>query len=273
MDSLTPEVILSQYETRPRALSPEFVANIPWSEVSRHPLDPQWIPVLRYMRNIEKLTEVYFEELRRTPTLKEPVVKRFMERWNEEEAQHGDLLNRFLNEAGVPSESDWYQGVRGEISWKYKAQSRVYSALTYLFGHNFSAVHMLWGAINEMTTLQGYKQLGRLSAHPVLQQLLNGIMQEEATHIYFYFNLAQVKLANSSFAQGLSRWILERFWGPVGTGIRPEAETHEITRTLFSGDALRKIDRHVNQKVASLPGFSGFKKVTETIQMLTYSFA
>src|SRR5436190_23926035 len=101
MENQTPEDILCQYEARPRALSNEFVAKIPWSEVSKYPLDPRWIPVLRYMRNIEKLTEVYFEELRRTPTLKDPVVRRFMERWNEEEAQHGDLLNRFLTEAGV----------------------------------------------------------------------------------------------------------------------------------------------------------------------------
>ena len=37
---------------------------------------------------------------------------------------------------------------------------------------DFVAVHMTWGAINELSTLTGYYQLIRRSSHPVLHQML-----------------------------------------------------------------------------------------------------
>ncbi len=52
------------------------------------------------MRDIESFTELYYRELLRTPTGKDPVIRKFMDRWNEEEAEYGNLINRFLNEAG-----------------------------------------------------------------------------------------------------------------------------------------------------------------------------
>src|SRR5215831_16008328 len=154
----TPQDVLHDYETRSRALTPEFVSRIPWSEIRRYPLDERFLPVLVYMRDVERFTEVYFEELRRTPTGKDPTIRRFMERWNAEEAQHGELLNRFLGEAGMPSDPQWYEKVKAEIPFRYKFENRLYGAVTKLFGKNFSATHMVWGAINELTTLQGYRR-------------------------------------------------------------------------------------------------------------------
>ena len=54
-----------------------------------------------------------------------------------------------------------------------------------MFGRHFSGVHMVWGAINEMTTLQGYRRLWKLAGHPVLEQLLRAIAQEEQFTLIF----------------------------------------------------------------------------------------
>ena len=50
-----------------------------------HPLDKRLVPVLLYMRDVETLTDMYHRELRRTPTGRDPVISKFMERWGIEE--------------------------------------------------------------------------------------------------------------------------------------------------------------------------------------------
>lgn len=262
----TPEAILHEYESRPRALSTEFVRNISWSEVSRFPLSTRFIPVLTYMRNVEKLTEIYFRELAYSSTGKDPVVRRFMARWNEEEAQHGDLIERFLREAGYPSGADWFSVVKRQIPKSYFWEGRVYGLLSRCLAQPFSAIHMTWGAINELSTLQAYRRLIELADHPVLTALLKGIMQEESTHIYFYFNLARFKLERSGFSRSLARRVVERFWRPVGYGIRPNHESDLVMGALFSGETgMAAVSKHVNDKISQLPGFLGFNAVTQRI--------
>jgi hypothetical protein len=40
--------------------------------------------------------------------------------------------------------------------------------LTNLVGRKFTATHMTFGAIHEMSTAQGYRRLINLAGHPVL---------------------------------------------------------------------------------------------------------
>ena len=103
----TDKDVLDWYERQPRALTREFVDNIPWRDISNHALNAAFIPVLIYMRDVEYFTDIYYRELMRTPTGKDPVIKRFMDRWSVEENQHGELLNRFLAEAGIPTSERW----------------------------------------------------------------------------------------------------------------------------------------------------------------------
>jgi hypothetical protein len=60
--------VLNWYEKQPRSLTPEFISTIPWHEVKNYPLDKKLVPVLRYMRDVEVLTEMYHEQMQRTPT-------------------------------------------------------------------------------------------------------------------------------------------------------------------------------------------------------------
>ena len=43
--------------------------------------------------------------------------------------------------------------------------------------------------------MNAYRRLSDLADHPVLEQLLIGIVQEESIHSSFYWNVARVKLA------------------------------------------------------------------------------
>ena len=90
----TDKEVLDWYERQPRALSKEYVAGIKWNEIKNHPINPAFLPVLVYMRDIEYFTDMYYQELRRTPTGKDPIIRKFMDRWSIEELHHGNLLNR-----------------------------------------------------------------------------------------------------------------------------------------------------------------------------------
>lgn len=125
---------------------------------------------------------------------------------------------------------------------------------------------MVWGAINEITTLQAYRRLSDLAQHPVLKTLLEAIIQEEAIHSSFYWNLARVKLSQTKFSRDLARFIIGRFWSPVGQGAKPEQDTNYVVATLFRGPGgLEFFDRTVASRIARLPGFSGFTALSEKV--------
>lgn len=262
----TEKEVLDWYESQPRALDAEFTRDFPWDEVSKHRLDPSFVPVLRYMRDVESYTEVYYRELRRTPTGKDPLIRRFMERWGVEEEDHASALNRFLMEAGVPTSERWRDEARASIPMRYTVESYATSLVTNLFGKSFSGTHMVWGAINELTTLQGYRRLWQSAEHPVLERLLRAIAREESAHAKFYWSLARLRLERSPIARELARFVVRRFWGPVGRGAKPQAETDYLIRTLFGGrDGVEWFDKQVTRRIESLPGLSELKAITDKI--------
>jgi len=44
-------------------------------------------------------------------------------------------------------------------------------------------------------------------------------MKQEGRHIDFYATQARTRLSDSRAAQRLTRWALDHFWSPVGTGV------------------------------------------------------
>jgi rubrerythrin len=262
----TKQDVLNWYEKQPRTLTPEFVANIPWDTIKDYPLDPKFVPVLLYMRDVESLTDMYYRELRRTPTGRDPVISKFMERWSVEEQTHGNLLDRFLNEAGFATEENWQTRVRQTVSSVYNLNSYLITSLTNLIGKKFTATHMTFGAIHEMSTTQAYRRLSELADHPVLTHILNGIIREESAHTQFYRNVARIELRASTFAQKTARFVVEHFWQPVGQGAKPRQQTEYTIATLFGGtDGVKWAEKTVSDRLRQLPGFADLTKIMETV--------
>jgi len=262
----TKREVLEWYERQPRTLTDEFISNINWKDVKNYELDEKFVPVLLYMRDVEILTDMYYREMRRTPTGKDIYISKFMERWSIEETTHGDIINRFLNESGIETGAKWKEQVHKSVSLFYKANAYLVSLLTNLIGEKFTATHMTFGAIHEMSTGQAYRRLMKMANHPVLTEILTAIMREESAHTRFYANVAQIELKQSKFAQKVSRFIVNKFWTPVGQGSKPKKETEQTISTLFGNDeGANWIDRNVTQKIQSFPGFDGVTKITDTI--------
>jgi len=262
----TDKEVLDWYERQPRALSKEYVNSLRWNEIKNYPLNPAFVPVLIYMRDIEYFTDMYYQELLRTPTGRDPIIRKFMERWSIEELHHGNLLNRFLEEAGFPTGKNWQAEATRKIPKGYMVGSFIVNHAVRPFGRHFHGAHMVWGAINEITAMQAYRRLSDLAGHPVLKQLLLGVVQEESIHSSFYWNVARVKLAETKLSRSLARFVIGKFWTPVGQGAKPEDETSYVMATLFPGkDGLELFDRKIGGRIERLPGFLGFKGLTERI--------
>jgi hypothetical protein len=125
---------------------------------------------------------------------------------------------------------------------------------------------MVWGAINEITTLQGYRRLAELAGHPVLTKLLSGIMQEESIHSNFYWSIARLKLANGTFSRRVARFMVDKFWAPVGQGPKTAHETNYVIAALFRGPSgLEVLNKTVTGRIQRLPGFNGFNTITDRV--------
>lgn len=262
----TDKDVLDWYERQPSAVTKEFIDRIPWGDVSNYALNPAFVPVLIYMRDIEYFTDMYYHELLRTPTGKDPIIKKFMDRWRVEEDGHANLLNRFLNEAGIPTSGKWRAEAKAKIPWSYTINTNLMYWAVKPFGKYFHGAHMAWGAINEITAMHGYRNLSELAGHPVLKTVLNAIIQEESTHSRFYWNVARIKLSQTKLSRDLARFSIRRFWAPVGTGPKPASEANQILWILFNGSrGLDVFERTVGRSTERLPGFKGFKALTERV--------
>ncbi|HEY2387229.1 MAG TPA: ferritin-like domain-containing protein [Candidatus Binatia bacterium] len=238
---------LDAYTSRSRALD---LSDIDWSEVARHPLPPEAVRTLRYMQDIETHTIVYLRTLLSTRAIDDPEVATFLACWLYEETFHGRALARFLEAAGA----DIVQRTRSMRPWRERLEVVLTSALARTWP-DFCGVHMAWGAINELTTLTGYQRLAAIADHPILSEILRRIIRDESRHFFFYYRQAALRLRRPR-AGRVARFLVERFWGPVGTGVQPASETRFLASYLFSGAEGRAAARRVDEHIRQLPGFA-----------------
>jgi rubrerythrin len=254
------------------------LSDIPWDRVRDVALTSAEIRCLRYMMDIESYTVVFLRDILATPAALDADVTAFLSCWNYEEYWHGEAFSRLLGEAGVPvapdreevSHDSAYPSRQARSQWiRRRMGTRGYiSHMATLFGsavasQDFVGVHMTWGAVNELTTLTAYHRMIAKTGNTTLVRLLQTIIKQERRHFAFYRAQSRMRLARSARARRLVRWSLERLWAPVGTGIRPQAETDFVVNYLFNDPdgvvALGEMD----STIAVLPGLDGTRYLTE----------
>jgi hypothetical protein len=249
-----PAFDLDTYVERSRAVD---LSAIDWALVPRHPVPPETIRTLRFMQDIESHTIIYLRALLATRAIDDPEVATFLACWVYEETFHGIALSRFLEAAGAPV------GPRPTPRGQESLAKRLEAAATAMVSKawpDFCAVHMTWGAINELTTLTGYRRLALVSPHPVLTDLLDRIVLDESRHFFFYYRQAETRMQGRAAAR-IARILVDRFWAPVGSGVQPDDELRFLATYLFAGPEGRAAARKVDDTIRRLPGF-------ETVRLL-----
>lgn len=253
METAATPLDVDAFADRSRALD---LTGLDWKAIPDRPLSPLAIRALDYMQDVESHTIVYQRELASTRALDDPRIATFLACWLFEETHHGRALRRFLAAAGhpVPERGRWRRP-RAEV-----LKDRLV-ALVARAWPDFLAVHMTWGALNELSALVGYRRLARIEGHPVLDDLLHRIMRDESRHFAFYFAEASRRLARPATAR-LTRALVDRFWAPVGSDVRSAEDTLFLARYLFGGPAGREAARRIDATIQRLPGFSDAQPVS-----------
>ena len=246
---------------------------VQWGRIRDTALPVAEARCLAYMMDIESHTVVFMRDLLATRAAFEPDVTAFLSCWVYEELWHGEAISRFLGEAGYelepdheqvwedepyPSRTERNRWIRRRLGAKGYA-SHVGTLLAAALFKDFVAVHMTWGAVNELTTLSGYGRLIARTEHPVLIDVLERIIKDERRHFAFYRAQARMRLARSEEARRLVRWSLRQLWAPVGTGVRPQRETDFLVATLFGDAAGRAAAEEMDATIQELPGLSSLR--------------
>jgi hypothetical protein len=262
------------------------LSGVAWDRVGDHPVSEAEARCLAYMMDIETHTVIFLRDLLATPAAFEPDVTAFLSCWVYEELWHGEAFSRFLGEAGyvLPPDGErvWedapYPSRSARNSWlRRKIGAKGYTSHLATLGaaalvKEFVALHMTWGAVNELSTLTGYQRVIAKTQHPVLIDLLTRIIKDERRHFAFYRAQARMRLARSRKARKVTRWALEHLWAPVGTGVRPQHETDFAVAWVFGDEDGRKAAAEMDGTLGELPGLAGMRiardALTETLRRI-----
>jgi hypothetical protein len=256
------------------------LSGVEWEAIPDHPLADGDVMCLHYMMDIETHTVIYLRDLLATRAARDPYVTAFLSCWVYEELWHGEAFSDFLRlyDVEVPAEPRIPDGsapmpTRPRRTARLRERMGVGhqlflipSMLGSLVLRDFVALHMTWGAINELTTLTAYHQLMRRCPHPVLHQMLRKIIQDERRHFAFYRAQAKARLTDNRRAAKVVRRALQAFWTPVGAGVKNDEEVDALALYLFGDspvgrDAIREIDA----TIAGLPGLGGLTLLEDVL--------
>ena len=263
-----------------RASKKVELSDLSWDRIGDHPVTVAEARCLAYMMDIESHTVIFLRDLLATRAAFEPDITAFLSCWVYEELWHGEAFSRFLGEAGFATEPDdersrWddpYPSKVGRNSWiRRKMGAKGYAAhigtlLGSAFVKEFPALHMAWGAVNEFSTLTGYHRLIAKTQHPVMIDLLERVIKDERRHYAFYRNQAVLRLERSPRARRVVRWAMEHVWAPVGTGVRPQAETDFVVAYLMGDEDGFEVATAMDETISEIPGLENTHLIADSVR-------
>ena len=244
---------IEEFKSRARALPLE---GIDFDAFRDQPLDESTLRCLRSIHDVEHHTICYLRDVLVTDAHKDHELTTFMALWAFEEFWHGEALGQVLEAHHEPGSNERVPALRLAKSRFDRMRPMMTIAASAATKH-VPAVHMTWGAINEWTTQAVYARVATKAGHPMLSELLDRIRRQEGKHIDFYATQARARLEVSGKAQRMTRFALDKFWKPVGSGVIPDGEMRHMSGYLFGDDEGRKATARIDRNVDRLPGLGG----------------
>jgi hypothetical protein len=254
------------------------LSEIEWDGIPNHSLTDGDVMCLHYMMDIETHTVIYLRDLLATRAAEDPQITAFLSCWVYEELWHGEAFSDFLRLYGIeepieprlpdgrrplPTRANRWRDIRVSVGVG-NGFGIVPTMIGSALARDFVAIHMMWGAVNELTTLTGYYALIRRSDHPVLHQLLRKVIQDERRHFAFYRAQAKARMERSRGARMMVRWVMKNLWTPVGAGVKSEEQVDALGLYLFGdGPEGREHAIGIDKTIAAVPGLEGLTLIQD----------
>ncbi len=238
------------------------ISDIDLTQAAKYPLSAAEIRSLTYMMDIESHTIVYLRSILSTCAIEDPDTTAFLSCWAYEEHFHGRTIGQFLAANGIAHSRDRLVEVQQATSYKEWLKDMGASLICQCSRH-FHAAYLTYGAISELSTLEGYGVIARRTENPVLAEIMRRLAKDERRHFSFYYNKARIRLQHRN-AQRLTTFIIKHFWLPVGGGVKPDAEVDWILSFILGDPMGVEIAARIDQTIAKLPGLSWFDRMTRS---------
>ncbi len=238
------------------------ISDLDLAEAARHPVSEEEIRALTYMTDIESHTIVYLRAILNTCAIEDPQTTAFLSCWAYEEFFHGYTLRQFLNAVGVAISATRIAEVQKASSF-FEWLKELGSSVLCRFSAHFHAAYLTYGAISELSTLEGYGVLASRTQNPVLREIVRRLAKDERRHFSFYYNKARLHL-HSRNAQRLTSFIIRHFWLPVGGGVKSDSEVDWILSFILGDPEGAVIARRIDATIAKLPGMGWFDRLSRS---------
>jgi rubrerythrin len=262
MPELLPERLQFDVERYVRLSRKVDISDLDLSQAAHYPISDEEIRALTYVTDIESHTIVYLRAILNTCAIEDPQTTAFLSCWAYEEFFHGHTLRQFLNAVGVPISATRIAEVQKATSlveWVKELGSSVLCR----FSSHFHAAYLTYGAISELSTLEGYGVLARKTRNPILAEIVRRLAKDERRHFSFYYNKARLQLRSQN-AQRLTSFIIRHFWLPVGGGVKPDSEVDWILSFILGDPQGGDIARRIDETIGKLPGLAWFDRLSRS---------
>lgn len=240
------------------------IEDLDWELARKHGLSQREVDRLKVFADIESQTVYYFLEVAKLEVARDPDLLTFLTMWNYEEYFHSYAITRFIKEVGfdIESPTERSTNVRKNALLKAKVEDFAQTMMAKIVPQKFVALWMFWGALQECLTMQAYEEVIRTTENPVLAEMMRRIAKQERRHFAYYFGQARERLARDRGAQKFCRFIAQKFYSPVGSGVKTEAESATFVANLFPGDRIVEVMSYIERRMAQLPGMAGLDACT-----------
>ncbi|HEY4742841.1 MAG TPA: acyl-ACP desaturase [Candidatus Acidoferrales bacterium] len=238
------------------------ISDLDLSEAAKYPLTVEEIRGLTYMMDIESHTIVYLRSILSTCAIEDSDTTAFLSCWAYEEHFHGRTIRQFLTACGIEHSRDRAAEVQRATSYKEWLKDMGASLICQLSRH-FHGAYLTYGAISELSTIEGYGVIARRTQNPILAEIMRRLAKDERRHFSFYYNKAKSQLQHRN-AQRLTTFIIKHFWLPVGGGVKPDGEVEWILSFILGGSMGAQIAARIDQTIAKLPGLEWFDRLTRS---------
>ena len=238
------------------------ISDLDLTQASRYPVSDDEVRALTYMCDIESHTIVYLRAILNTCAVEDSQTTSFLSCWAYEEFFHGHTIRQFLDAIGAPVSSTRMLEVQKATSF-HEWLKELGSSIVCRFSRHFHGAYLTYGAISELSTLEGYGVMARRTQNPILAEIVRRLAKDERRHFSFYYNKARLELQAKN-AQRLTNFVIRNFWLPVGGGVKPDREVSWILSFILGDPEGAEIASRIDTTIAKLPGLDWFDRLSRS---------